>query len=221
MTPARIKAIVLDADGVIQRPSPTRAQRWHRLLGYSPPAAFFDDLFSLERSCYTGERNFTHGLCDVIARWKCAERMGAALAAWTDIEVDGLSLEVVRALRVSGWPCHLASNQERYRASYMSQNLGYRSSFDREFYSCGLGHAKPSPMFFLAVAHALRLSPSEILFIDDLEANVEGARAVGFTGELFAPPDGVPWHEHLLVLLASHQVTPLVLPQGPSWQRSR
>ena len=48
--------------------------------------------------------------------------------------------------------------------------------------STDIGVRKPEPDAFLAAATALGLEPSEIVFLDDLPASVEAARAVGMTG---------------------------------------
>jgi hypothetical protein len=49
------------------------------------------------------------------------------------IEPDAEVVRFVRALRQSNLVCCLATNQEPYRASFMSQQLGYCRLFDREF----------------------------------------------------------------------------------------
>ena len=41
-----------------------------------------------------------------------------------------------------------------YRARYMSEDLGYSRLFDREFYSCDIGHKKPDAAYFLAILAA-------------------------------------------------------------------
>ena len=68
----------------------------------------------------------------------------------------------------------------------MSETLGYRDLFDRQFYSCYLGHAKPSRAYFEQVLAALQLPPDRVLFLDDQEDNVAGA------GELGHPRFGLP-----------------------------
>ena len=50
--------------------------------------------------------------------------------------------------------------------------------------SSTLGFFKPDPRAYLAAAAALELAPGECLFVDDLQVNVEAARAVGMRGVL-------------------------------------
>jgi len=51
--------------------------------------------------------------------------------------------------------------------------------FQRVFVSCQLGKRKPDADAFRAVAAAIGVPPSRILFFDDALENVEGARACG------------------------------------------
>ena len=46
--------------------------------------------------------------------------------------------------------------------------------------------AKPDPAIYLRTCRRLGLMPAECLFIDDLPANVEGARRAGLHAELFS-----------------------------------
>ena len=63
--------------------------------------------------------------------------------------------------------------------------------FDGLFFSCGVGDEKPNEGVFKAVAHRLGRSGTELLFIDDALANVEGARAAGWLAEQFRSAVGL------------------------------
>jgi putative hydrolase of the HAD superfamily len=109
----------------------------------------------------------------------------------------------VAALRRAGYGVHLATNQERHRGTYMHDVLGYRDRFDVSAYSWEVGAAKPDPEFFRRVVRRIGVPAAEVLFVDDSEANVEGARAAGLVAE--------HWHfergpESLLALLAAHGI---------------
>ncbi|ADB30747.1 HAD-superfamily hydrolase, subfamily IA, variant 3 [Kribbella flavida DSM 17836] len=53
--------------------------------------------------------------------------------------------------------------------------------FDDIVISGEVGLRKPEPEIFLLAAERLGLAPAECVFVDDLELNVDGARAVGMT----------------------------------------
>ena len=53
------------------------------------------------------------------------------------------------------------------------------------FASCNLGLAKPDPAIYLEVARRLAVAPGRCVMIDDLQRNLEGARASGMRAILF------------------------------------
>jgi putative hydrolase of the HAD superfamily len=201
-----VRAVLFDADGVIQRPAPHRRSLWAQLLrGLDADVdAFVQDAFSAERDCLSGDRDFIHDFGSLLIRWNASGVLADALKAWTAIEVDHGVLEIIKLLRASGYGCYLASNQEPYRAQYMSETLGYRAAFDAEFYSCRLGFAKPDKAYFQAILRALAVVPDTVLFIDDHIVNVEAARHVGLRASVFAPAQDESWPNGMRALLASH-----------------
>jgi putative hydrolase of the HAD superfamily len=83
----------------------------------------------------------------------------------------------------------LATNQQNLRGAYMRSSLGFETIFDEQFYSFELGFAKPDAGYFQAIMQRINVPPSRVLFIDDHEGNVAGAREIGIHSELF-PRDG-------------------------------
>lgn len=84
----------------------------------------------------------------------------------------------IEALRAGGHAVGLLSNdtldlRERLRA------LGIAALFDPLLISAGLGAMKPDPAAYRALLDALRRPPDEVIFVDDLPANVAGAQALG------------------------------------------
>ena len=69
--------------------------------------------------------------------------------------------------------------------------MRYASMFDGELYSCALGAAKPSPLYFERALKAIGANATSTLFIDDRLENVEGARRAGLHSFLYdghSPP---------------------------------
>ena len=182
----RIQAVLFDADGVMQkRPRGWRDALGERLGFRGDPGAFLADVFDAETPALTGQSDFPQALSNLLARWHCRATLDEVLHTWTMIEVDSESMETIRALRRCGVRCHLASNQERYKARYMSDVLGYGRLFDTEFYSCHMGLKKPSGAYFRAIVSAIALPPNQLLFVDDLSVNVDAAREVGLHAVTF------------------------------------
>jgi putative hydrolase of the HAD superfamily len=179
-------AVLFDADGVLQGPSADWQARLVQMAGVADNAeAFMAEVFAAERPCLLGAGDFPAALSELLGRWQSSCPVEAALAVWQDIHIDHEALAVVDELRAAGVRCYLTTNQQALRARQMSEGLGYAARFDQEFYSCRLGHAKPSAEYFRAVLDAIVLPPSRVLFVDDHPGNVDAARALGMQGVEF------------------------------------
>lgn len=175
-----IKAILFDADGGIQR----RPHGWKDALGErlgfrGDPTGFLADVYDAEIPILDGGNDFIERLSTLLAHWNCTATLEEALHVWTMLDVGSEIMETISSLRQRGVNCHLASNQEAYKARYMSEVLGYRDLFDKQFYSCHIGVKKPDGGYFRAILSDLKLPPNQLLFIDDRQANVDSAREVG------------------------------------------
>jgi putative hydrolase of the HAD superfamily len=119
---------------------------------------------------------------------------------WQHLVVDAGMLDAVRALRARGLTCAIATNQHRERAAYMRRELGYERLFDPMVISCEIGVAKPDPAYFRQTLDRLGLPAGQVLFVDDVLANVESAREVGLVAEHFAKDAGRPELDRILAL---------------------
>jgi putative hydrolase of the HAD superfamily len=202
-------AVLFDADGVIQRAPADLQAHLALVLGAAPSEreACMADYFAAEAPCLTGGADFAEALAPVLAKWKTTSDLAAVLAAWQVIEVDHSILALIASLRRAGVYCALASNQERHRAGHMSERLAYREVFDREFYSCHLGHMKPSPAYFHEIVRLAALDPGRTLFIDDRIDNVEGARQAGLQAAHFVLGEIGAGAGPMRRLLATHGLT--------------
>jgi HAD superfamily hydrolase (TIGR01509 family) len=86
----------------------------------------------------------------------------------------------------------LATNQQNLRGRYMRTSLGFEKIFDEQFYSYEVGFAKPEAGYSKAIMDRIAVAPDRVLFIDDHEGNVAGAREIGIHSELFPVDGGVP-----------------------------
>lgn len=174
-----VRAVLVDADGVLQ----VNADDWlDRLRSFVAPQdrdAFVDDLFDAEQPALRGERAFADVVADVCARWGLAGREDELVDHWRHAVVQPEVVEVVRELRGAGIACHLATNQNDVRATYLLDELGYADLFDSAFCSCDLGATKDEPAFLRTVADRLGLPMAELLLVDDSEKHVETARRAG------------------------------------------
>jgi len=108
---------------------------------------------------------------------------------WLDAlpPMEGME-EIVDALHEKGYSCYLLSNfAERFEE--MPERVPALKKLDGMVVSYRVHMLKPDPAFYLCAAETFGMKPEETLFVDDVFANVEGARNVGMEGYLFTTPD--------------------------------
>ena len=71
------------------------------------------------------------------------------------------------------------------------RDLGIDDLVERTFCSAFIGNAKPEAAAFIHVCEAMSVHPTSVIFFDDTELNVEGARQLGITAYFFNGPDVV------------------------------
>jgi epoxide hydrolase-like predicted phosphatase len=86
--------------------------------------------------------------------------------------------EAVRHAKAAGVSTGLLSNS--WGNEYPRE--GWEQMFDTVVISGEVNLRKPDPEIFWLVAERLDVEPEECVFVDDLIANVDGARKVGMTG---------------------------------------
>jgi putative hydrolase of the HAD superfamily len=200
-----VRHVLFDADGVIQ----TLPGGW--VAAVEPFAgegalAFLEDTWTEELPALRGQGDF------LVEFARSVERHGIEVdveefyaAVWNSIEVSPQMVDLVHRVRAGGYGVHLGTNQEAHRAAYMRSTLGYDDLFDVSCYSCELGAAKPEGVFFRRALGLIGAQPDEVLFVDDNQSNVDGARAVGLVAERWDLDQGL---SDLQDLLAAHDVKP-------------
>jgi epoxide hydrolase-like predicted phosphatase len=82
-------------------------------------------------------------------------------------------------------------------------NQGFADAFDHMVISAEVGLMKPDPRIYRLALEELEARAEDSVFIDDVLANVVGARSVGMNGIHFTQPDKAL--EELKVLLGNHR----------------
>jgi putative hydrolase of the HAD superfamily len=181
-----IKALLLDIDGVliIGKPFSEHLEHDHN-ISRETTAAFFRERFP---ACLIGKADLRDELSNYLVGWGWQGSVDDFLRYWFTSE-QTLNNQLVMALqlmRQQGVRCYLATNQEKYRSTYLWNKLGLNKKFDGLFSSSQIGYTKSSPHFYKYVLKELaNVPPQEILFWDDQEENVEQARQVGLLAECY------------------------------------
>ncbi|WP_030485185.1 HAD-IA family hydrolase [Nocardioides aequoreus] len=196
---ASVRAVLWDADGVLQRgPSD-----WHDAFG----EALGDRAVDVGRELFggldldaalRGDYDMREHVVATLARHDLAEVQEQVLSVWRRIEPLPESRELVAELAV---PSYLATNQDTLRAACMRELMGYDELLDGAYYSCDLGVAKPDQRFWALIAEALGLAPAELVFVDDLLDNVVAARDLGLCAVHWHHDDSVPALRDALAVL--------------------
>lgn len=196
-------AVLFDADGVLQYAPPA----WRDLVARARPG-FFDRLLVRERPFLDGrERDWLPALDGFLADEGGAISRDDFLDAWMAFRPDPAALAVVGEVRAAGVRTVLATNQQAHRAAMMHDLRFYDDVMDDQFFSYLMGALKPDAAYFRAILDATGLPAGDVLFIDDVEANVEGARALGIRARHKPEHDGP---DALRAILVEEGVLPAV-----------
>ncbi len=183
------KAIVFDLGGVILPLNKERSlQSFAKLLpGLSGPSPEDQDFFDQFERGHLGIQAFLGQL---------SERLNSpepeVLSAWQSIlePIPAQHLEWLEALS-QRYPLFLLSNTNELHISWVYEHLerdhglkAFGNLFQEVFLSYEMGMRKPSADIYLKAQELSGFSAAELLFIDDLQDNVQAARLAGWQARL-------------------------------------
>jgi putative hydrolase of the HAD superfamily len=127
---------------------------------------------------------------------KFAEQAGVKITAAAIEQARQLDLELwshindamilwVQQLHAAGFKTAILSNMPTDMAMHVRNNFAWISHFDHHIFSGEVRSVKPEPEIYQHCIDALGVKPSEALFIDDRDINLEQARAAGIHGIRF------------------------------------
>jgi putative hydrolase of the HAD superfamily len=136
-------------------------------------------------------RRFERGTCDpdefaagVVGDWDLElrpEEFLAEFGTWLVGPLPGAEELVEDTRRAARVGC--LSNTNRVHWEGGAARWPLMQAFDDRFLSFELGMVKPDPEIFAHVVAALQLPADRVLFLDDNQLNVDGARAAGLRAE--------------------------------------
>jgi len=188
-----IELIVWDFDGVINNAVQDGEFIWGKKFeqdwGYS--------LKEFESFVFSGDFNDVligkTSLTSLVENWaKNVSFEGSVpdiLKYWHQNDTSYVSeiLEIIETVNRLGIRQVVATNTDIERTKFIKHHLHELRGVN-EIYSSGLLKvAKPESAFFEILQRLEKKNPSEILFIDDSEKNIMGARNVGWNAIIFKP----------------------------------
>ena len=177
-----IKALILDADGVVQHPSLGWLAGWVRLGGPN----FIREASEQENLTLTGKQDLAPLITALLERRGLDVTFEQVMEHWCSIDLDDRMLELSDRVRATGVLIAMGTNQNPYRGQFMLDELPYADHFDALFHSWQIGYAKPDPAFFAHIVQALGVRPDEAVLVDDMAPNVAGAREAGLQAVHFS-----------------------------------
>lgn len=181
-----IKILIFDADGVLIN-SERFSKRLAREYGISTDKTtpFFTGIFN---ECLIGNADLKESITPYLNEWGWKKSVDDFLDYWFSSEhsVDMELINEIQKYRDKGIKCFVATNQEKHRAKYMLEKMGFTDSFDKLYASAHLGCKKPSFDFYEKITKELgEIKKEEILFWDDTKENITGAIEFGINAELY------------------------------------
>ena len=181
------KFLLLDADGVVMPRERYFSTRYAE--EFDVPVEKLLPFFKTEfRECQLGSKDLREALDKYLMDWRWQGSVNELLEYWfKDGSVpDTETMAVIRKARAEGIRCYLATDQEKYRAAYLWNDLGLKNDFDDSFFSCDLGARKIESLYWEKVLAALgNPDPASVFFWDDEKENIDVARKTGINAYLF------------------------------------
>ena len=91
------------------------------------------------------------------------------------------TLALIRELRAAGHPLYYLSNMAHAWLDYIERHRDFWPLFDGGVVSCRVGLLKPEAAIFECLLERYGLRAEDVVFIDDIQANLDAAAALGIT----------------------------------------
>ena len=188
---SRIEAVITDFGGVLTSPLRDTFEEFQRESGISPQALGeamaavaardgANPLVELETGRMT-ESRFLRSLGDELssALDRRIELRGFGDQYFQNLHPNERVIDYMRELRGRGYKLAICTNNVREWERMWRAKLPVDEIFEVVVDSAFVGTRKPEPEIYEITLQRLGVSAASSLFVDDLEHNCEGARAVG------------------------------------------
>lgn len=188
------KKIVFDFGGVLFRWQPARllARVWpHRVPVAEQGGAVVAEFFQ----AYAGDWGaFDQGLigeAEVVQRiaartgWPAVEIQAVVDAVPDELAVVPETVALLQELRARGHELHFLSNMPEPFADHLERGFPLHEWFSSGLFSGRVKQSKPGAAIFDLAEQRFEAAPGQLVFLDDHPANIEAARARGWTVVLF------------------------------------
>ena len=181
-----IRAVVFDLGGVLASGEGVTSEP-AKLLGV--PEEEFAELYWAGRADYdsgASDREYWAPILTALGKPAAVETIQqlAKLDADLWLRLRPAARSLLADLRAAGLTLAVLTNAP-FNLDVGLLDADFADEVDGWFVSASMGVGKPERAAYLRVAEVLELEPYEIAFIDDKQANVEGAERAGLVGHLW------------------------------------
>jgi putative hydrolase of the HAD superfamily len=186
-----IRAVLFDYGMVLSGPAdPVAWARMQAILGVSEgpfDVAYWRHRYAYDRGALSGVAYWRQVGEDVgrpVDEAMLAELIAADTALWTQENLPMIAW--AQELQRRGVKTGILSNLGDAMEAGIRERFGWLEGFAHHTFSHRLGIAKPDATIYAHAAEGLGVAPDEVLFVDDRETNVRGAREAGMVGVVYA-----------------------------------
>lgn len=90
------------------------------------------------------------------------------------------SADFVKLLKANGYKVYLLSNYSRGSFKYVKEDFNFYKYVDGGVISYEVNYIKPEPEIYEELIRKYNINPKEAVFLDDSQANLDGAKPFGF-----------------------------------------
>lgn len=137
-------------------------------------------------------RSFEEATAELLAKHPEHEAMiRAYYGRWEDMLAGAIpeTVDVLREVRDSGYQLYALTNWAAESFPVARERFDFLNWFEEIIVSGEICMIKPDPEIFQYLTETLDLHPPASVFIDDVQANVDAARAAGYRGIRFQSPE--------------------------------
>ncbi len=192
VVPRRISTIVFDFGGVLLEWNP---RYLYRKIFADPVEMewFLTNVCTTEWNLAQDKgRPWAEAEAETIARHpKYASEIRAFRARWHEMvphAIDG-SVDILETLAACGVPLYAITNFAADTCNECREKYAFLRHFRGVVVSGEIGHLKPEAAIYERLASEYGLDLATCLFIDDVQKNVDGARAAGMDAVRFESPE--------------------------------
>ena len=92
------------------------------------------------------------------------------------------NVEIMRKLKNNGYNVYILSNFHQPAFEYIRESWDFIREFNGDVVSCYYHYIKPERNIYETLLNKYNLTPSETIFIDDVDTNINGAKELGIGG---------------------------------------